>query len=191
SYDDAAVHYRRSMPATAFCDAHRTNSDRQLRGDLPEIAPAVLDRGTPIAPRRRSRWIDHTHSASDRLGKSGVDIRHVYIQTRRKHGTDSATITDHHDRIADPQLAGPAELVFAFRFENIVEKGDEALAITMEDPHRDRRSAGWLELFQRRVSAIFKASLSAAPADRPRCGWRRPVCRSPRTGNCARCRATG
>ena len=32
-------------------------------------------------------------------------------------------------------------------------------------------------------------SLFAAPVDKPRCDWRRRVCRSPRTGSCARCRA--
>ncbi len=45
----------------------------------------------------------------------------------------------------------------------------------------------------RRLAAVLSVTttLSAAPADTPRCGCRRRACRSPRTGNCVRCPATG
>lgn len=109
-----------------------------VRGDLPKVAPAILDRRAAIAPRHRGRRVNDTRTAGNRLGKNGADIRHVHIQARRKGRTDATTITDHQDRIADPHLAGPARLAFAFRFEDFLEEGDEALDITMENPDRDR-----------------------------------------------------
>src|SRR5262249_13523773 len=105
-------------------------------GDLPDVAPAILDHSTAVAVRLVPDLLDHRRSGVGRAPKCGVGVGDIDVEKRGK-GLPGARSCHHENRVPDPDLRGSRLLELSFAAEDTLEEPDESGGILDHDARSD------------------------------------------------------
>src|SRR5262245_3748479 len=112
-----------------------------VRGDLPGVAPLVLDHAAAVAIGHVRRRLERARAGGERAPIGGVGIVDVDVE-KGGHRRTRSGFANHHYRDADPELRWPLVLVIALGAEHLLEERDQPLRIARHDARRHRVPAG-------------------------------------------------